>query len=307
MGLFAGFDEIFALAGKKQLPSGDQIVDPDARYLTMFSNDKIPGLHIGTSGYPDKVGAFSLSNYGSPTVNPRGSREPTSASYRKYNFRFYDQAREDMHIDIQDRPMQGRDSHTSMNTQVFILPRVTVPSIKMVDNNQKYRVTLPTGEHITFDVKTREILDGVLAEQVIDYNSNRHARKNPQVSYTGKGLSIKISQRGSSPRQDTVWGKTKQAEISYPSKYSEPCFVKPGLFWDQTPKPGDTDPSLKSLAIESDAKAFAAIESHCGWDLSELKTNFSVTKDDDVDCIDCLNKMDSDSDSIFSPFKKLFK
>lgn len=225
-------------------------------------------FHYAPEGRPVPVG-FSLVNQGSAHINPRGLTR--SGAIRKYSFFYPDRAKENIHLEITDDVhLSGRFSHDNMFRELHFFPRRQLPGVDLVAAGARLQVTLPTGEPLVFDARSKEILDGVLEEEPIDFNRNRHARANPRVRYQGRYLMITVAQRGEAPRRAKVWGRTKYAEVHYPAKYSQPCRLSPRYIWDQRPRPGDSDPTLTMLH-HSDASLFALVEKRCGWDLRELR------------------------------------
>ncbi|MGD8309113.1 MAG: hypothetical protein PVG98_06685 [Chromatiales bacterium] len=237
------------------------------RELRATGIEGLTSLLYRTDGRAEIAG-FALANRGSPRVNPRGYEGAGAVRY--YRFAFPDRAREDIYLTVNDDvAVAGRYSHDNMFRELHFFPRLQLPSIERVDNGRRLEVRLPTGEPVLFDARTREIVGGVLVEEPMDVNPNRHARHNPEVGYRGRGLVITVAQRGEAPRLARVWGRAKQARAYYPAKYAEPCRISPGLIWDQRPRSGDTDPRL-TMRHPSDLSLFALVEDQCGWDLTEL-------------------------------------
>lgn len=253
--------------GELREPIAERMIE---RYLTGT------GIYSGydnidiTIGYNDEgVVGFKLVNTGSPNTNPDGA---TVGSRRSHNYLFNEGARENIHLFIYDDvKVSGRDSHDSMNTEVYFFPRTYLPSMRFIQDNSAVQVTLPTGEAVLYNAETMEIIGGALSEEPMDRSESRYTRNNPKVNYLGLGLTITIDQRGTSPREALVWGSiNNRAEINYPSKYEEPCDMSPASFFNQSPNPGETSPSLNIL-FESDEDVYQVIEQECGWDLNELR------------------------------------
>ncbi len=218
-------------------------------------------------GRKEPVG-FTLVNRGSPRINPRG--RATLGATRQYAFFFPDRAREDIYLEINDDVrLSKRFSYDNMFREMHFFPRRQLPSVSPIESGRLLKVTLPTGEPVIFDARSKEITAGVLDESPIDFNPRRHDRRNPSVRYRGRHLVVTVAQRGEAARRDRVWGRTKHAEVHYPAKYAKACRLSPRYIWEQTPKPGDVDPTLVMLHA-SDASLFALIERQCGWDLSGL-------------------------------------
>lgn len=254
---------------ERDLPPERDRVRETYRYDRAISLGRVPGikLYTYTPGRQEKVVGFALVNKGSPRVNPPGL-EGTGAR-REFLFQYPDRAREEIFLSVlDDVRISKRYSHDNMFRELHFFPRRQLPSL--VREGDRLRVHLPTGESVVFDAATAEIVDGVLEEQPIDFNRNRHARHNPRIRYRGEGLVITVAQRGEAPRRARVWGRKKLAEIRYPSRYRKRCRLSPALLWDQRPKPGDTDPRL-TWKLKSDDALFDLVEKRCGWDLSALR------------------------------------
>ncbi len=258
----------WTLLAARTAPERSRIRDA-YRYIVMVKDTGIPGLTYmsyrpGAQGGP--VG-FALTNTGSENINPKGLHGP---AMREYKFLFADRAEENLYLKVTDDvAVSGRYSHDNTFRELHFFPRLQLPSVERVAGGRQLKVTLPTGEPVLFDAGTKEIVGGVLYEQPMDFNPNRNARKEPAVSYSGKGLLITVAQRGEDPRLARVWGRTKYAEARYPAKYAKPCRVSPALIWDQRRRPGARYPPLTMLHPK-DATLFAMLEKQCGWDLHEL-------------------------------------
>lgn len=251
-------------------PDRESIREP-FRYRRIFGLTEIPDvkyLFYRPEGIKEVVG-FSLVNKGSAHINPIGTKK--SGSFRNYTFSFADRAREDIFLSINDDvKISHRYSQDNMFRELHFFPRRVIPAIEPFNKGRQLKVTLPTGEPVIFDARSKEINSGVLREEPIDFNRNRHERRNPKIAYKGKSLVVSVAQRGESARRAKVWGQAKYAEVHYPSKYSRPCRVSPEYIWDQSPKKGDKEPRLTML-YETDHALFNMIEKRCGWDLSALK------------------------------------
>ncbi len=253
----------------RDLPPERDLVREAYRYDRAISMGRVPGVKLYTymQERQEKVVGFALVNKGSPRVNPRGLKG--TGARREFLFQYPDRAREEIFLSVlDDVRISKRYSHDNMFRELHFFPRRQLPSL--VREGDRLRVHLPTGESVVFDAATAEIVDGVLEEQPIDFNRNRHARHNPRIHYRGKGLVITVAQRGEAPRRAKVWGRQKLAEVRYPSRYRERCLLSPALLWEQRPKPGDTDPRL-IWKLKSDEALFDLVEKRCGWDLSALR------------------------------------
>ncbi len=101
----------------------------------------------------------------------------------------------------------GPDSH-NVKSYMFVIPRVTVPSTRIEGNN--IVTTLATGETVTMDKSSRAITGGALTEGPLDMNTNRHARKPPNIHYSGSGISIRLNHRYEHPLTSSETAEVKQ-------------------------------------------------------------------------------------------------
>lgn len=268
----ARFDGLKMLA--LQTPPERDAIRNLHRYDRAIRATKIDGLKyfFYSPDQRDSVVGFSCLNDGSPKINPAGLKKKHGAQ-REYAFLFADRARENIYLAINDDvKLTQRFSHDNMFREMHFFPRRQLPSLRIDKARGLLTATLPTGEPVVFDQQTMEVVDGALTEGPIDLKKNRHQRRNPEVRYQGDFIAITVAQRGEAPRRAKVWGQTKFAEIHYPAKYANRrCKLSPRHIWDQRPKPGDSDPTLRMLHTTDDA-LFTVIEKRCGWDLSELKS-----------------------------------
>jgi hypothetical protein len=149
-----------------------------------------------------QIVGFEFSNHGgNPILPPRYDIGKNLLFTRDFQFRFDDRARQDIQLFVSDwAPSRDKQFRLSelMNSVFHFFPRNYLPAI--VGSAERYVVTLPTGEHVEFDAKTREIVGGVLSETAVDLNPDRVARKFPGVTYLGKGLVVRADARGTDPR-----------------------------------------------------------------------------------------------------------
>ncbi|MNK95327.1 hypothetical protein D3C87_1155590 [compost metagenome] len=162
---------------------------------------------------------FSFANSGPNRVVPAGSRERN----RQWEFRFPGQARQDLMFTVSDAP-NGTISATQEN--VFMLfPRHTLPHIRTEGNKQV--VTLPTGETVTFNTRTKEIIGGVLSEDG-PMALGGGTKNLSKISYGGKGVMIRAVAGGSDPRL-----AAKSVGTAVVTKQGKSCSVPKKDLWDQ--------------------------------------------------------------------------
>jgi|GEM_PF-2261309 len=202
--------------------------------------------------------SFTLIDAQSPRINPAGH-----GAHRDFTFSAPRRARQETDLLVYEwgsdnpHPEQDDDSAWSMMTDLVFLPRRVTPSARLVQNGADYEVTLPTGETVLFDAKTKEIVGGPLLETApIDMNKDRHARRFAGLRYDGSGVMIRSDQRGDSPRSAVVWGIKKTATAVWRGKS---CVLSPADVWQQ-----DADGAGLCL-YPDDAAFFAMLTRRCGW------------------------------------------
>ena len=162
-------------------------------------------IHAGWQYRKDRqsqIVGFEFSNRGGNRILPPRYDIGTNLLFtRDFQFRFDDRARQDIQLFISDwAPSRDKQFRLSelMNSIFHFFPRTYLPAI--VGSGARYVVTLPTGEQVELDAKTREILGGVFSETAVDLNPDRAARKFPGVNYAGKGVVVRANARGTDPR-----------------------------------------------------------------------------------------------------------
>jgi hypothetical protein len=164
-----------------------------------------PPLHAGWQYRKDRqsqIVGFEFSNHGGNRILPPLYDIGKNLLFtRDFQFRFDDRARQDIQLFISDwAPSRDKQFRLSelMNSVFHFFPRNYLPAI--AGSGTRYIVTLPTGEQVEFDAKTREILGGVFSETAVDLNPDRATRKFPGVNYVGKGVLVRANARGTDPR-----------------------------------------------------------------------------------------------------------
>jgi hypothetical protein len=210
--------------------------------------------------------SFTLIDAQSPRINPAGH-----GAHRDFTFSAPRRARQETDLLVYEwgsdnpHPEQDKDSAWSMMTEIVFLPRQATPSARLVQNGEDYEVTLPTGETVLFDAKTKEIVSGPLVETApIDMNQDRNARRFAGLRYDGRGIMIRSDQRGDSPRSAVVWGIKKTATAVWRGKT---CLLSPADVWEQ-----DADGAGLCL-YPDDAAFFAMLKRRCGWKLDPAALN----------------------------------
>ncbi|HSE89854.1 MAG TPA: hypothetical protein VLJ79_26810 [Candidatus Binatia bacterium] len=184
-----------------------------------------------------QIVGFEFSNRGGNRIlPPRYDIGKNLLFTRDFQFRFDDRARQDIQLFISDwAPSRDKQFRLSeiMNSVLHFFPRNYLPAIS--GSGARYVVTLPTGEQVEFDAKTREILGGVFSEAAVDLNPDRAARKFPGVNYLGKGLVVRANARGTDPRignTATITTGTPAADCEKGAGCSQ-CQVPSKELWHQ--------------------------------------------------------------------------
>ncbi len=190
----AVIDETISIAPEKDACSDAE----EYRYPSGMMGDFYTVYTVGAS-IPVMI---KLENTGVNRIIPK-SAEPGGGPKRIFSIKFPERARQDLHFAITDVPTNKLSE--SMESYFYVFPRKLVPSIMMVEDGKKLQVTLPTGEHVYFNTESKEIAGGVLKEGApIDLGPDRFKRGFADVSYAGKGVSIRVDRRGSDPRLGTT-------------------------------------------------------------------------------------------------------
>jgi hypothetical protein len=185
---------------------GKELASPKIAYDTVLM-ERAPhaSIHAGWQYRKDRqsqIVGFEFSNRGGNRIlPPRYDIGKNLLFTRDFQFRFDDRARQDIQLFISDwAPSRDKQFRLSelMNSVLHFFPRNYLPAI--LGSDARYVVTLPTGEQVEFDAKTREILGGVFSETAVDLNPDRAARKFPGVNYLGKGVVVRANARGTDPR-----------------------------------------------------------------------------------------------------------
>ena len=220
----------------------------------------------------EQIVGFEFSNRGGNRILPtRYDIGKNLLFTRDFQFRFDDRARQDIHLAVADwAPSADRQFRLSelMNTIMHFFPRNYLPAIKGLDG--RYVVTLPTGEQVEFNALTREILSGVFAEAPVDLTPNRAARKFPAVTYSGKGVVVRVNARGADPRLGTTATITTGSPAADCSKgrNCDQCQVPSRELWNQN--------GAVRFKFPTDAEFDQYLRSRCGFGLPVIAPSFVV-------------------------------
>ena len=191
---------------------------------------------------------FSFNNIGPNRIIPVPATDIGTGPDREYHFRFQSRARQDIYFSLTDTPDEYLSNR--MESYLYLFPRHNIPAIELVEggaNGEELKVTLPNGEEIVFDAKTKEILRGVFREKApLDQNPDRFKRKFAALEYSGSGTLIRVNRRGGDPRLGTTATVTRGTKT---------CKVPSSLLFDQNPNSDvnflfPTDDGLNTLMLK---------------------------------------------------------
>ncbi len=218
----------------------------------------------------NRIVGFEFSNRGGNRILPERYDIGKNLMFsRDFQFRFDDRARQDIHLVITDwAPSADRKFRLSelMNSVLHFFPRHFLPAITSLDG--RYIVTLPTGEQTQFDALTHEILNGVLSEAPVDLTTNRALRKFPGVTYSGKGVLVRVNARGADPRigtTATITTGSPPADCA-PGKKCDQCQVPSRELWSQN--------GAIHFRFSTDSEFDRYLRSRCGFGLPVIDPKF---------------------------------
>lgn len=144
---------------------------------------------------PTQHQGFEFYNYGNNRiVNTSASRH----SSRQYLFEFPQHATQNLSLMVVDAPNEFT-SH-GMYSHIMFFPRNFLPRAENKKDDES-EITLPTGEKVSFNRKTGEVIGGVLQEGPVDIGPDRFKRKYAALHYTGRGILLRANARGQMPQQ----------------------------------------------------------------------------------------------------------
>jgi len=181
---------------------------------------------------------FEFSNHGGNRILPPLRNVAKQQMFtRDFQFHFDGRARQDIHLMVTDwPPSPDRTFRLSelMNSSLYFFPRSFLPAI--VNIAETNLVTLPTGEEVTFNAITHEIVGGALSESALDLSPDRNARKFPAIAYNGKGVLVRANSRGADPRIGTTATITTGSPPATCDKgiSCKQCQIQARDLWDQS-------------------------------------------------------------------------
>lgn len=162
---------------------------------------------------------------------------------REWSFYSPNSATQDLGFYIED--YNGSDFSNSQRSYVMLFPRKSLSSVKV--SGEEKIVTLPTGETVTFNQRTNEVIAGAFAETARLGSSNSA----PIVKYQGSGVMVRADAAGVN--------EPKQARTATISKNGQTCKVPASELWKQ----GNN--SELNFKFPSDSDFNKYLTSRCGF------------------------------------------
>lgn len=172
-----------------------------------------------------------------------------------FDFRSGDRPYRDLQIVSEDGARDGtylyfhdaiseQDSHNG-KSMMFLLPRLGQP--QAIENGNEVSITLTTGEEVVMNKTTGKVIRGALQEGPFSTIMDRFLRPPPNVSYTGRGISIRVDHRFDYP---TSPGGDATAEVRQGNRV---CQVPRARLWDADGR----------LLAETDAQIVTVLNTAC--------------------------------------------
>lgn len=191
-------------------------------------------------------GKFKLTNRG-PNRVVSGSSPYRN---REWAFEYEAGARQDLGFSISDSPNEIISQ--TQESYIMLFPRKTLPHIRVEGGKQI--VTLPTGETVTFNAQTREVIGGVLTEDGA-MTPGGSTLSPAKVSYRGSGVMVRVDRRGEEPRLQSKGTATV-------TKQGKSCKVPVKDLW-----PDQRQNSAVHFKYFSDSDFDAYLKRKCGFGL----------------------------------------
>ena len=226
---------------------------------------------------PEQFNGFGLSNLGNnKIVNTSASKH----SSRSFTFEFEQSATQNVSLLVNDSPNEFT-SH-GMYSHFMFFPRSFLPRAEII-GNKEVEVTLPTGETVSFDYKSGEILGGVFAEGPVDIGGDRFKRRYADLRYQGKGILLRANARGQMPQQgqfentkiDLNYGTVGSAEVLILNgSTGERCRRPKSDFWSSA------DVQTILFKFPSDKEFDAYLRSKCKFGIPDLVNDDTPEQED---------------------------
>ncbi|WP_373997712.1 hypothetical protein [Bdellovibrio bacteriovorus] len=227
------------------------VINPPTRTVNPYGlrsvrcSSKQGGYDVCSYGDDPTPGKFKFYNRGPNKIVSSGE-----SRMREWSFDFEAGARQSLGFSISDMP--NSTISQTQESYIVLLPRKTLPHIRVEGNKQI--VTLPTGETVTFNTQTKEVIGGVLSETGA-LTSGGKALNPAKISYSGNGVMVRVDRVGEEPRLQ----RNGTATIS---KQGRSCKVPVVDLW-----PDQSSSSSARFKYFSDSDFDAYIKRKCGFGL----------------------------------------
>lgn len=203
--------------------------------------------------------SFKFDNLGENKIVPKSG----FGLGRMFEFMFEDKARSDLGLLVWDMPDEY-ESHGHLKLMMFF-PRNNLPAInyKSNDTEDLVIVTLPNGEEITFNGKSKEIVSGVLKEYPMAQDADGNGLE-PKFDYTGNGVMLWAHRLNDYPVG--VTNQTRAKQMAYAIKKNHKLCKIPAadLWYTDTAKGGNV---LFNKAYVTDMAFDQVLKKKCGFSL----------------------------------------
>jgi hypothetical protein len=246
-------------------PLKDQLLPLNHEYFQSQSVGEII-VTRGSETPETSTDGFSVENMGeNKIVNSAKYKH----SQRVFHFDYLEQARQNLSLQVDDIP--NTVISQTMHSLFMFFPRKYLPLVEQ--NTGTIDVTLPTGEKVSFQKISKEIVSGVLKEGPIDMSSNRFKRKYPDLKYQGRGVVLRANARGQLPQLgeyedakiDMEYGLTGSKEVLIINGTTGQRCRRPKTdFWD------NLDVTPVEFKFRTDEEFDIYLRQNCGFGLPQF-------------------------------------
>ncbi len=210
------------------------------------------GNYTVTLSEKNEVHGFSITNDGANAIVPKKGKIGEGPE-RQFAFHFPGRRAQDIELRITDAPSPKLSD--LRETWIMFFPRKVVPAIELIED--RYKITIPTGEEFFLKRETVEIESGVLKEGPMDLRAYSLQKDLfPSIQYNGAGVWLQVSRRGESPHNGRVARIIKNAQGDEPIKS---CSIHASQLWQQEEGTGN------HFLFSTDADFDAYLKTQCGF------------------------------------------
>ena len=220
----------------------------------------------GSASAQNAIEGFSFENLGGNVIV---DNEKNPAASRHFSFDYVEQARQNLSLRVDDIP-NNTNSH-GMHSIFMFFPRKQIFLLEQLTGTLD--VTLPTGEKLSFQRESKEIVDGVFEEGRLDQSKDKTKRSYANLRYKGKGIILRANARGQSPelgqfekdKIDREYGVKGSVDVLIINGTTDQRCVRPKTdFWE----PLDVSPI--EFKFPTDEEFDQYLKQHCGFGIPKL-------------------------------------